>query len=95
MGAMSKHTAGPWKNSGAIGAGIWITAPESQIAVVYGKGTTPEAVANADLVAAAPELLEALKKIAGLRDTWVYAADAANEAIAIARDAVKKAEGRS
>jgi hypothetical protein len=56
-----KHTPGPWKVAGPIGKGIWITDEtcNNQIAVVYGENQTPEAEANARLIAAAPELLAA------------------------------------
>lgn len=58
---MKRHTPGPWVNAGAVGYGRLI---DPNIAVVYGRNVTVEAEANSRLIAAAPELLEALLKIA-------------------------------
>jgi len=63
-----KWTPGPWFYSGRIGFGHLITAPaqsgsRSQIAVAYGHDDdAPDTIgqANAHLIAAAPELYEAL-----------------------------------
>lgn len=57
------HTPGPWQDRGPIGAGKWITAPEGQVAVVYGPNTNPASEANARLISAAPCLLDALKAV--------------------------------
>lgn len=86
----SKHTPGPWKVAGPIGAAIWITDESSnnQIAAVYGKSQTAGADANARLIAAAPELLEALKEV-------VVISDREHTAWIKARAAIAKAEGRS
>jgi hypothetical protein len=61
----AKHTPGPWFNRGPLGAGRWINSEKGQIAVVYGPSVTPEGDANANLVAAAPELLAALQLARG------------------------------
>lgn len=59
------HTPGPWIDGGRAGYGRMVRAGSDAeprwIAVVYGEGTTPEFEANARLIAAAPELLVALK----------------------------------
>lgn len=71
---MSKHTPGPWYvNPETTDRDISIyrkTKPHNNpewVARVYGTGTigkpNPERVANAHLIAAAPELLEALKTV--------------------------------
>jgi hypothetical protein len=59
------YTPGPWRTQGYVGAGIWVTDENSnnQIAVVYGLKTNERADSNARLIAAAPELLEAAKKL--------------------------------
>ena len=68
----TKHTPGPWKYSGLIGrspgaimAGDLQVAHALALPKLYGKGITPEeADANAKLIAAATELLEAAKDCA-------------------------------
>lgn len=61
----AKYTPGPWKVTGPAGAGIMVGTEPAQrqawIAVVYGPNVTPEAAGNAALIAAAPEIYEALK----------------------------------
>lgn len=59
-----KHTPGPWKNrkgSGVISSGKW-----HKLATAHTTGTTGERDANARLIAAAPELLEACKQAESL-----------------------------
>lgn len=93
----AKHTAGPWaafKRAGKYdgynihgGAG----ARETVIAVVKGStGVTmtsmdEEEAANASLIAAGPELLEALKEIVAISDRKHDAWDRAKAAIAKAQ----------
>lgn len=76
-----KHTPGPWTVIGPIGAGIWITdeSGNNQIAVVYGAANTPGADANARLIAAAPELYEALKLICAMFDDRRIVRNIAND----------------
>ena len=69
---MTKHTLGPWyEDDGAINA-KWETGEEIQVALAWGtrwsqpdggknKRMREESKANVRLIAAAPELLEALK----------------------------------
>lgn len=56
------HTPGPWYT---MGAGIYIGSPETDdiahIATAHCYGVPGDPVANARLIAAAPELLAALK----------------------------------
>ena len=59
----SKHTPGPWVVTGRLGHG-WHIAPN--IAVAYGGDASGHGVdgeANANLIAAAPYLLAALKDV--------------------------------
>jgi hypothetical protein len=58
-----KHTAGPWKWDG----GGYIDAPRECIAGINATGSPSESEANARLIAAAPELLEACE---AARTVW-------------------------
>lgn len=64
---MGEHTPGPWVRSGVNIERI-ITADEHHLIcdLVVGR-TTDEADANCKLIAAAPELLKALKLIASIK----------------------------
>lgn len=93
---MSKHTPGPWyflpDRNGRLQVGpsinytvaaMWVTPLEGQ-------------EANARLISAAPELLEALEKCRKELSAWMqcYCEDAATqEAISQARAAIAKATG--
>lgn len=58
----TKHTQGPWRTSLTEGQRAWNVSSEATgrtVAIV--SDWSPEAEANARLIAAAPELLEALK----------------------------------
>jgi hypothetical protein len=104
---MSKHTPGPWLHQGAMNSRqilVGTPKPEDR-AIQYGEAiaavnmcVSPEsgmvdetAIANARLIAAAPDLLAALKlavaKTVGTdpKHPWIHAA----------RDAIAKAEGTS
>ena len=97
---MSEHTPGPWKMENS-----WITDQASleSIAKIVPKHDpyAPESerqhdIANARLIAAAPELLEALQKIAEFanRNGNGYAVQLLDKSVAIAQAAIAKAEGR-
>jgi len=90
-----KHTPGPWEDTGGC-----IIAPVGDRDNVHGEcdasifGNTPEeAQANACLIAAAPELLKAIK---GLLNAQSYgiAKEGWNAAAKAALDIIDKAEGR-
>ncbi len=101
---MSKHTPGPWNCNRASSAGRNIIVSESMpldIAVLSNRDKTQSEIdANARVIAAAPELLEALSKI---NDAACYASeentDAMKEALLLignlARAAIAKAEGQA
>ena len=115
---MSEHTKGPWhferiganwRNAHEKGMAVRITAPEVSgaaewdIGVLYYKGLWETAEANARLIAAAPEMLEALEDLSG----WTYGhnnydcADGApctcgyNDALEKAKAALRKAKGEA
>jgi hypothetical protein len=95
---MSKHTPGPWQTDQAEH-----DAPYQDIRIHAGKGSiccvwiddaplhdyNAEQRANARLIAAAPELLEALKRLMSETTTMQDALEAAQQA----RAAIAKAEG--
>ena len=56
-----EHTPGPWHDAGPLGAGIYVVSESRPIAVVYGPNTEAAPQADAKLIAAAPEMYEALK----------------------------------
>lgn len=104
-----EHTKGPWRiisGDGESQRRIIADSIACTIATVYFDPTghkrgTPWNEANARLIAAAPELLEALRKLAKIAtDTTknLIAFDGANEldaAIDKAHRAISKAEGRA
>ena len=63
---MSKHTQGPWHTAGE--QGVQIRSAKDQIAKVWTMRGN-EWKANARLIAAAPELLEALQEVVPLLET--------------------------
>ena len=88
----TKHTPGPWEvedNDGYGGTFIYATGVTTAEVV----GDSAEAIANALLIAAAPELLEALKALA---DDHEFGATGAvrQDHLKAARTAIAKAEGR-
>lgn len=97
MGENVKHTAGPWAISGRTSTCIRTADQEQRIAYMETADNTIETcVANARLIAAAPELLEALKGI--LSDIEEYQeinklGGKDNHWQVISRTAIAKAEG--
>lgn len=110
MTAEVKHTPGPWKAVKAAHGPIDIFDQRGRdVVTVYGGGVEAESKsANANLIAAAPDLLDAANKtvdglaeeyliIAECDDDWIY--DTLGSVLAGAyfssRAAIAKAEGRS
>jgi hypothetical protein len=61
INSMVTHSSpGPWYHAGPIGRGEYILSDTVPIAVAYGQNTPGVAIANACLIAAAPDLLAAL-----------------------------------
>ena len=56
----AKYTKGPWLQCGDI-----IGTPAQSICSLHGRRDDPETKANANLIAAAPEMLEALTDLVG------------------------------
>ena len=79
-----KHTSGPWEKAGQITVG-----PVSTVALAQVCEGVPEWRANARLIAATPELLEALKRMIHPNNPEPWDVVEANARVAIA-----KAEGR-
>lgn len=105
----TQHTPGPWKAEAPSEYGISIVAPSGgSLGCAWPEdllGNMHDAVANARLIAAAPDLLEALSaaqaalammtapdaiKATSVQHAWAQAV----EAEAKARAAIAKAEGR-
>jgi len=94
----SKHTPGPFKQFGACPHSVWTDDGETQVATCrleYGnlsKVSYDEALANAQLFAAAPDLLMACKmalvQLNGDDPKWI------GVTIVTLQDAITKAEGR-
>lgn len=81
---MSKHTPGPW-----IIKGLSVRATDARetiICEVTGAEGNPIAVADTRLIAAAPEMLEALQEIARMSST--------TKLRRVALAAIEKAEGK-
>lgn len=88
-----KHTPGPWHFSSARTSCDFHVHQKSGVMIaVCGRSTAVENEANARLIAAAPELLAALK---GFLDHVGGAADRDLQSLLYqAEDAISKAEGR-
>jgi hypothetical protein len=90
------HTPGPWsywpKTGHAIGS---ITQDSTAQHIAYPAFDNP---ANANLIAAAPELLHSLKELLPMLVEWgknpIYHTQAESNIIGFAEDAIAKAEGR-
>lgn len=91
-GEIAGHTPGPW-----IETGKTIRSGSLHVADVIYAANEAIGQANARLIAAAPELLKALKVANGILTAMV--ADSRNDlhhaAVALARAAIAKAEGRT
>ena len=85
---MTKHTPGPW----AIRNGVQIRSERDQIAKVW-MMRQGEGKANARLIAAAPELLEALKTLVHEVSSQPGSLDAFEDEINAAVAVIVKAEG--
>jgi hypothetical protein len=91
---MSKHTPGPWRLWGSADPSQVISAADCFVAQTVGGNDK----ANARLIAAAPELLEALQDLFGADMEFHLMGDGKEDqiaAIAKARAAIAKATGET
>jgi hypothetical protein len=95
---MSKYTPGPWLAQGDDGCTITPFVAGDRLVKIgewhEGRGMGSAAAANVRLIAAAPDLLEALKTLLDYDEDELEAGFLAGD-IAKAREAVAKAEGAS
>ena len=100
--AKAKHTPGPWTNPGTDGGDSVISATVDNrrrtIAHVYApycdkEESEEQQLANARLIAAAPELLKALEKCALILCGENLYKNALEDAIKSSLSAIKKAKG--
>ena len=98
------HTPGPWTvaEPGEVDEHYAVLDGFGHTASVYGyPEQASTAIANASLIAAAPELLDACKLVAACLGDWIEVADRDADTsederrLAIAYAAIAKAEGRS
>jgi len=99
------HTPGPWKVAGRYGkysdeitdangqAIAWVFTRKADPQIVTGVLDSPEGQANASLIAAAPELLEALEQAADYLAEF-FEEGREHRVIKLADAAIAKAEGR-
>ena len=71
----SKHTPGPWQFDQAHRDGFWIGNSDTNVARIYGYVDHPQIIANARLIAAAPELEDFARNVAGFDDRLLVSAD--------------------
>lgn len=104
---MSGHTPGPWELESVL-VGTWVTGPDGDAPVICDivtrdpDGATDEDIANGHLIAAAPDLLDALARLtrAVLEAGQAYADTAQvtsgmREALYAAEEALAKARGET
>jgi hypothetical protein len=88
----AKHTPGPWEfRLEAYRTVIFHKAEVGEKALAVGAGHYPSNIANARLIAAAPDLLEACEALTHWDECWPSAA--LGEALRKARAALAKAKG--
>ena len=86
---MSKHTPGPWNTSAYYGGWDCIRDGSGQIIAKLGANFP----ANADLIAAAPDLLDALHGLLSITVDGSLTAPEQRDEVRAARDAIAKAMG--
>lgn len=76
MNSKPKHTPGPWSVYEAVNAQAEIvSSTDNDFSVRVEGRTTDDAEANAQLIAAAPELLEAAVTVADKLEAWAETAE--------------------
>lgn len=89
------HSQGPWEATGWNNLTVNTAAGNTIVAIAGGDGNNmgvpkEEMQANARLIAASPEMLEALELMLG---TFEYPSNTSNPAVVAAKAAVSKAKG--
>jgi hypothetical protein len=79
---MSSHTPGSWTWDHSIRGGVIVCDMNADAIAILGSKEYPSVMANARLIAAAPELLEALKSILDDRRNVIHVRTEARAAIA-------------
>ncbi len=82
MNLDGKHTPGPWKTDGVISDGSVSVFHNGPLVYVKDNGAGAEnQIANACLIASAPELLSILEELLGDSDKDTYGYEAASNAL--------------
>ena len=93
---MSRHTPGPWEINERHGGVIYIEGVGNTVAICHDDGFDidhAEAEANARLIAAAPQMLEALEAADALIHRLLMGADYAQKEVEEIRAAIRAAKG--
>ena len=95
---MSNHTPAPWRvDRGSMLKGVNVITPRHEWICYLGMASRPDVVADANLIAAAPELLEALEELLRIFDVYedgcFGAIPEGTAPFAAARAAIAKARG--
>lgn len=79
----AKHSPGPWHRYGRDGNSIWSDCAGRAIAKIYGprKSYSAESEANARLVVASPDLLEAAKLQEVAEEAWANCNECGGEGV--------------
>ena len=94
-GCMSKPTPGPWVvDTESPPRVLACDSRQTIVAVVQGARSNPGAMADARLIAAAPDLLHALKELLAVLHEGDPVWQAADAHCKLARAVIAKAEGR-
>ena len=83
---MTKHTEGPWEIVEADGDEYWLPLSHFNVGPAIGIDT----IEDARLIAAAPEMLEALKEVRGYLQCAVDGSMSRNNAESLAAELIEK-----
>ena len=91
---MSNHTPAPWRvDRGSMLKGVNVITPRNEWICYLGMASRPDVVADANLIAAAPELLEALNGAAEYFEMIETATGVEHDVLRSIRAAIAKAKG--
>lgn len=77
---MNKHTPGPWKAKYTVDFGVVVAPDGEDVAVIYGRRDPTAKKSDTRLIAAAPDLLDALKRVDDLLTKGVLIRDITRDA---------------